>query len=1150
MTYAGRRMVPLSTSARPPVLPIALALCWAGSACNPDQGLSYFNRPPTAVIESHADGDTIPEGYAAPFRGGISDPDNQVVDLWVTWLVDGREACPAAPGDATGVSTCDVIVGPGPHAVTLEVRDLAGQRGFDTVEIVGTPTDAPIAEITEPNPTQTAFYASTPILFEATAADAEDPADALVATWTSSLDGPLALPETPDATGALRGLHNLSQGDHIVVLTVEDRTGKTAQDSVTVRVGPENRPPLCAVTAPQDGAIAAFGATLYLRGTASDHDVPANWLRVTWTSDKDGTLGTSTPNVDGSVLFPWNGLTVNSHAITMTVTDDVGASCSDTIVVTVGTAPLVSIASPQQSRVYPKDATIIFAATVLDNEDPPATLDLEWWSTLDGLISAGRADASGQVAFIRDDLSSGWHDLTLTATDSLGLQTTAAIRFKVNRPPGAAEVAIRPSPPRTTDALVASLDVPSVDPDGDVVSYTYRWYRNDVLATSQTGATVPAVDTAKHQQWRVEVTPTDGDAPGPVATATATIRNSLPVVGTPTIGGGPFTRASTLSCQPGTVQDADGDQVQLAYAWTVDGIDAGVATAQLTAPAFGRDDVVACVVTPSDPEEPGAPATSASVTILNSAPSVAGVSIHPTTPEQDLPITCAWSFTDPDPGDPDESLVVWRVDGTVAGTGPTLPAPHPLGAVITCEVTAFDGTTQGTAASAAATVGPSAPTVTGLSLTPTAPIASDTLRCEVQGFDDPQDDPDQTRYRWTIDGFAVGTGSTLDGAFVKHDVVTCEATPSDGVHDGTPISASVTIRNDPPSAPGLAFDPAAPIEALRDLRCDVATPSTDADDDPMTYTFAWERDGAPYEDAIDAATHSRIPVAALVAGEVWRCSATPDDTEVDGPETTIAIEVLAGITPQVAAGGRHTCLLQADGEIVCWGLNNFGQRTPPAGPFRFLSAGYSHNCAVRADTGAIQCWGSNADGQAPASVAGTFVEVGAGLSHSCGLHDDGAVSCWGVGPQGQATPTAGDYVHVRVGERISCGITSTDTITCWGEYATSVPSGAFTDLDVGANHACAVRTDGTLACWGFNGDNKTVVPATGAPWSDVAANRRYTCALDADGRAVCWGHDGSGQATGAAGPFTEITAGENHACARAAGVVTCWGSNAEGQRTP
>jgi alpha-tubulin suppressor-like RCC1 family protein len=117
----------------------------------------------------------------------------------------------------------------------------------------------------------------------------------------------------------------------------------------------------------------------------------------------------------------------------------------------------------------------------------------------------------------------------------------------------------------------------------------------------------------------------------------------------------------------------------------------------------------------------------------------------------------------------------------------------------------------------------------------------------------------------------------------------------------------------------------------------------------------------------------------------------------------------AGITSEetdISAGGFHTCWLKADGSVLCWGFNGYGQVSPipgnGPGVFSQVSAGDFHSCALKTD-GSVACWGQNNSGQVspvPDNGPGVFEQASAGEYHSCGLKVDGSLVCWGSNAYG------------------------------------------------------------------------------------------------------------------------------------------------------
>ncbi|MDE0371571.1 MAG: DUF4189 domain-containing protein [Rhodospirillales bacterium] len=253
----------------------------------------------------------------------------------------------------------------------------------------------------------------------------------------------------------------------------------------------------------------------------------------------------------------------------------------------------------------------------------------------------------------------------------------------------------------------------------------------------------------------------------------------------------------------------------------------------------------------------------------------------------------------------------------------------------------------------------------------------------------------------------------------------------------------------------------------------------------------------------------------------------------------------------LSAGGQHTCGIRDTG-VACWGYDNHGQSTPPAGTFVSVSAGFEHTCGVR-DTGAVACWGWDAEGQST-PPAGTFVSVSAGSAHTCGVRDTGAVACWGNDEDGESTAPAGTFVSVSAGNGHTCGIRDTGAVACWGNDEvgqSTAPAGTFVSVSASGFHTCGIRGTGAVACWGNDRFGQSTAPA--GTFVSVSAGGGHTCGIRDTGAVACWGgYDNSaGESTPPAGTFVSVSAGGFHTCGiRNTGTVACWGADNFGQSTP
>ena len=216
----------------------------------------------------------------------------------------------------------------------------------------------------------------------------------------------------------------------------------------------------------------------------------------------------------------------------------------------------------------------------------------------------------------------------------------------------------------------------------------------------------------------------------------------------------------------------------------------------------------------------------------------------------------------------------------------------------------------------------------------------------------------------------------------------------------------------------------------------------------------------------------------------------------------------------LALDADHGCASASDGRLHCWGDDAYGGSTPPTTPVRAFDVGQFNGCALVADGagGTASCWGWNEDGQGT-PPAGAYASVATAFNHSCGLRGDGTVACWGYGADGQTTAPAGTFLAVDAGERHSCALSIEGELHCWGlgtEGQTRAPQGAFRSFASGAFHNCGIRMDGTLACWGRNRDGQASPPA--GRHVAVAAGFAHSCAIRDDGARICWGDNEAGQA--------------------------------------
>ena len=857
-------------------------------ACS-DAGVTKFNSDPTAQITSHASGDTVREGFSESLRGVVGDPDHGADDLSVSWLVDGAELCEESAPDAEGVVTCALTFAPDGGEVVLEVRDPAGGSGSARVSLDVQPTDAPVAAIDAPVE-DGVYYSDQLIPLEGTVSDGEDPASDLMVTWETVELGDLGLDVEVTSEGAVEAFANLDEGEHALRLRVVDTTGKEAVDSVVIDVGPPNSDPTCGITAPEDGAAGAEGEEVRFEAAVDDVDVKPDWLSVSWDSDTDGFLGSATPTSDGEVGLVTSDLTVATHRMVLTVTDEVGATCTDAIYYTVGTPPELELSSPTTGDTVNEGEAVAFAATVSDDQDLATELALSWSSDLDGEFSTQGADSLGSISFSTDELSPGAHALTVRVTDSDGLYSQTALDLTINEVPTAPTVSLAPDPATTEDTLTATASG-STDPDSSgTVTYSYAWTVDGASSSVSTSATFPSSDTVKGSTYRVVVTPSDGTGDGPTGEAEITVDNTAPELSGPTLSASTAAVGDTLTCSASATDVDAADSPTVTYAWS----SGDTGTTYTVVDTDDPGDTITCTAT-ADDGDGGTDTASASATVSNTDPVVDSIEVSPSTAKVGDTLTCAASASDED-GDSPTVTYAWSSGDT--GTTYTVVDSDDPGDTITCTATADDDDGGTASDTASATVENTDPELGTVSISPSSATNDDTLTCTASATDEDGGSP-SVSYTWSGSAAgSLGTGSNLDlsvTSAASAETVTCTATASDTDGGSDSDSAELTLDNRDPDVT-VSLSPTSP-SASDTLTCTATT--SDDDDDAVSLDFSWTVGGSSTSASSSGSSSSTL-AGAFSATDSVTCTATADDGKGGSTQDSASVTI-TNTTPTVSS---------------------------------------------------------------------------------------------------------------------------------------------------------------------------------------------------------------------------------------------------------
>ena len=271
---------------------------------------------PTITIDTPTTAGT----YAAnvtPLGIGGSASDNGAVAR-VDWLNSTTGA--SAPAIGTDTWTAMVPLVAGVNAITVTAIDGSGNTATDAIAVTLDQADPTVTIIT---PTTAGTYdtGTTPITVGGIASDND--AVASVA-WSNGATGSFG---TATGTTTWTAVVDLIAGANLVTITAFDPAGNTATDTITMnfdQTGPT-------VTVDTPTILPVYGTLqtpVSLAGTAAD---PSGVTTVDWANATTGASGAATGTTAWTAAA---ALAPGANSITVTATDTLGNTGSDTITVT------------------------------------------------------------------------------------------------------------------------------------------------------------------------------------------------------------------------------------------------------------------------------------------------------------------------------------------------------------------------------------------------------------------------------------------------------------------------------------------------------------------------------------------------------------------------------------------------------------------------------------------------------------------------------------------------------------------------------------------------------------------------------------------------------------------------------------------------
>lgn len=455
------------------------------------------NIPPT--VNAGPDQTITLPTTASTFAGTAIDEDGTITSH--TWSFVSGPATPVITTPASFTSTVTGMTVAGSYTFKLSATDNSSATVTDNMIILvnPAPNQLPVANAgTDKNiilPTNSVTQVGS----------GTDPDGTIVAYLWTRLSGPATF-NIVSATQATTVINNLVAGAYVFNLRVTDNSGANGNDQVTIVVSPAaNIPPTANAGANQNITLPTNSVTLTGSGSDPDGTITAYaWTKIS---------GPATFNIVSptNAITIVNNLVAGTYVFQLQVTDNQGATATNTTQVIVNAAPPpnqppIANAGTDKNITLPTNSI----TQIGSGSDADGTVVGYAWTKISGPATFTIASPSSSTTAI-NNLVQGTYVFQLTVTDNQAATGTDQMTVIVNAAPNIPPtVNAGPDQVITLPTSSATLAGSATDPDGTITSHTWVFVSGPTSAVITNAAlynsTVTGMTVAGTYTFRLSAT--------------------------------------------------------------------------------------------------------------------------------------------------------------------------------------------------------------------------------------------------------------------------------------------------------------------------------------------------------------------------------------------------------------------------------------------------------------------------------------------------------------------------------------------------------------------------------------------------------------------------------------------------------------------